>query len=297
MKLLSDFDGVWTDPGEEAAAQGEVLDGLLAEWAPPARASEVSAWVRAARASVQREPERYGWVSCGRLTAFADEDPFTAHSALLHFVHANAASDPIAADLRDAIAARGHSLESLSGLSHARGVAHVTATRGPGILRAAALAGERLLRQGAEIVVVSNSDDAKLTTWFGHAGLPHTIHPERRQGSLRLRGSARKFELDPGRSEPLEMGETRIETARPHYERALLEERPDAVVGDVFSLDLALPLRLRRGGAGWSALRLFWILHGYTPRRMRERVSRHAGREVDHAARGLESVADALLSR
>ena len=313
VKLVSDFDGVWTDPEAEAAAQGEIIERTLAAWAPEDIRDAVPGWIAAARAAVLRDPTSYGWAPGGRLSAFGDEDPFTAHTALLHRLYLEAPRDPVAEALRDAIAAHGLGLDSFAGKCHAEGVARAVAARGPGILESAARAGHALLARGVEIVVVSNSDDAKLTAWFAHAGLPHAVHPAggpgvtvRRQEptglrqeptgrkGIRLRGASRKFELDPDRSERLALGEVRIETARPAYERILREERPDAVVGDVFSLDLALPLALRRRDPAWSRVRLFWLLQPYTPAWLRALVERHAGAEVELVKGGFAGLAELL---
>jgi hypothetical protein len=56
----------------------------------------------------------------------------------------------------------------------------------------------------------------------------------------------------------------RVETSRPLYESILKEERPGAVVGDVFSLDLALPLHLSRSGE-LGPVQAFLRERHYTP--------------------------------
>jgi hypothetical protein len=295
VKLVSDFDGVWTLPHDEARAQGKVLDATLAGWLPPAERPAATDWIRAARAASLGEPDRYGWAPGGRLSAFADEDPFAHHSALLHYLHVHAASDPMAAKLRDAVLANGHaSLDAFGGWTHAEGVRRVAATRGPGILPDSAAAGHRMLADGVEVAVVSNSGTDKLVEWFGRAGVPACVHPERAPGALRLRGAARKFVLDPDRSDPLELGPLRIELARPAYEAVLRDEMPGAVVGDVFSLDLALPLALKRREQGFARMRLYWLLRDYTPRWLREAIVPSLGDDVELIEGGLEGVAKAL---
>lgn len=295
MKLLSDFDGVWTHPREESRAQGVIVDALLIEWAPPELRDAVAAWVAAARRAVLAEPDLYGWSPGGRLSAFADEDPFAEHSALLHYIHLHADKDPVAMALHGAVLAPGHdSLEAFGGAAHAEAVANVEATRGPGVLKPAAAAGRRMLDAGIEIVVVSNSGREKLDRWFAHAGLPHVVHPESAPGALRLRGGARKFVLDPARSAIERFGVLAVETARPYYDRILREEAPGAVVGDVFSLDLALPLLLRRTEPAWRNVRLFWLVHDYSPARIRAELRQHAP-EIEALENGLEGVASALL--
>ena len=61
----------------------------------------------------------------------------------------------------------------------------------------------------------------------------------------------------------------------------------------LFSIDLALPLRLRRTEAAFAGLRLFWIVRDYTPARIQREIAAHVP-EVE-AVSGLEEVAAKLL--
>src|SRR5882672_10922594 len=125
MKLVSDFDGVWTRPDDEADAQGQFMDRALLEWSPqPAEAT--AAWIAEARRRVAREPRRYGWAPGGQLSAFGDEDPFARHSGLLHLIYREAGADPMAAALQDAIVAHGFTLETFGGHAHTEGVKAVS---------------------------------------------------------------------------------------------------------------------------------------------------------------------------
>ena len=205
-----------------------------------------------------------------------------------------AETDPVARAMCESWTARGRALEEAGAESHAAGVARVVSMRGPAMVPAAGETGRAMLAAGVEVVVVSNSPNAKLAEWFAHAGLDAVGHPERRAGAFRLRGGSRKFEIDADRHAPLHLGDLAIETARPAYERVLREERPDAVIGDVFSLDLALPLRLRRTEPEWRDLRILWLLQPYTPRWLRARVEAHAGGEVECVEGGLAGVPAAL---
>ncbi len=293
---MSDFDGVWTDPVTEAGAQGEELEQALLGWTPESDRARASDWLAMARDHVRRDPSRYGWAPEGRMSAFGDEDPFAAHGALLHYLHLAAREDPVARDLHAAVLANGFaSLDAFGGHAHTQGVARVQRDRGPALLPDAAAAGRAMLEAGVEIVVVSNSGTEKLARWFEAGGVPHTVHPEQRRGAARLRGSARKFVLDPERTDMLEVGGLRVEVARPHYESVLRDEAPDAVVGDVFSLDLALPLALRRRDPAFAGLRLFWLLQPYTPPRIRDEVA-IAAPEVEPIETGLAGVARMLTS-
>lgn len=299
MRLLSDFDGVWTHPRAEAESQGRVLDDALAGLVPEHERAEVRAWIADARRAVAAEPTLWGWAPGGRITAFADEDPFAPHSALLHYIGVQAHEDAvvhghsIAHRLRDAVVAGGHrTLEAFGGWCHVEGVRRVVSARGPAILPDARDVAAGLLSV-ADVVVVSNSTTAKLQEWFGHAGLATTVHPESRPGAFRLRGSARKFELSPAESEWLDLGALRVDVARPMYLDALREEAPDAVVGDVFSIDLALPLVLKRNDPAWRHVRLFWLARDYAPAWLASILAELAP-EVEIVRDGLPGVARAL---
>jgi hypothetical protein len=150
-----------------------------------------------------------------------------------------------------------------------------------------------MLAAGVEIVVVSNSGTEKLQRWFAHAGVPAVVHPEAGAGALRLRGSAKKFVLDAQARDVIDAGGLPIDVARPHYARVLAEEAPGAVVGDVFSIDLALPLALKRRDPAWRHVRLFWLVHPYTPARMRRAIA-GLGSEVEPVEGGLAAVASRL---
>ena len=302
MKLISDFDGVWTYPDAEGAAHGAELDAALLAAAGERDRAAVEDWIARARAAVRAQPMRWGWSAAGRISAFADEDPFAEHGALLHYLDEQRAGDPIAARLAGAIERTGTTLEAFGGAAHVRGVQRVEASRGPGITPQAAAAGQALLAAGVEIVVVSNSRTEKLQRWFAHAGVPASVHPERAAHALRLRGSARKFVLAPGPGVTIDIGGLSVDVARPDYARVLAEEAPDAVVGDVFSIDLALPLAMKRRDPASSHMRLFWLVHPYTPERMRHALGQLATggegglpREVEPIEGGLAEVARRLL--
>ena len=294
MKLLSDFDGVWTYPDEEGRAHGAALDAALEAALGDGERDAVRAWIARARAALRADPGRWGWASSGRISAFADEDPFTEHGALLHHLDVARARDPFAARLAAAAEASAGSLDAFGGRAHVSGVQAVEARRGRGITAAAAAAGHELLARGIEVVVVSNSGTEKLKRWFDHARLPCRVHPDRAPGELRLRGSANKFALAPGAGDPIDAGDLRVDVARPHYEAVLREERPDAVVGDVFSIDLALPLALRRRDPAWRNLRIFWLVHPYTTERMRRALARLLTGELEAVEGGLAGVAKRL---
>jgi len=130
-------------------------------------------------------------------------------------------------------------------------------------LGAAALAG--LYQAGIELVIVSNSGTDRILELLAGAGLEAADHQADPTARFRVRGGARKYELGP-HPELLPLADFDIDIARPAYRAILEEEEADGVIGDVFSLDLALPLHLTRTDpARHGGCRLFLRVRDYTP--------------------------------
>jgi hypothetical protein len=93
VKILSDFDGVWTDQAHEAR---NVKLFLIAEAARLARVPEhdARAHFAAFEAEVFAEPHRHGWAPDGRITAYIDEDPFCEANALARYIETSRRSSP-----------------------------------------------------------------------------------------------------------------------------------------------------------------------------------------------------------
>lgn len=250
MKLLSDFDGVLTDPSGEARRVRELFDAdLLA--ARPGRESETRATVATAEAACDAAPHAHGWSWEGRITAYVNEDPFVRVNGIAARLDLDAdAGAPGPAALREALRGRGR-----KDVRDAAQAAYVGMTRETAAGKihpldpAVADLFGALLGRGAEIVVVSNSRTDRILQLLRGAGLAPVGHGEG-DGPLRVRGDAKKFVL--GSSAELRRsfaaGPYEVHVDRPHYEQILREEMPMAVMGDVFSLDLALPLHLGRTG-------------------------------------------------
>jgi hypothetical protein len=117
------------------------------------------------------------------------------------------------------------------------------------------------------VFIVSNSATDKIQEFLDQAGFSKEKRPV-------VRGGARKFGL--GRVPHLLVvghvgaNEISVDTDRPQYEAALLEIKPDAVIGDVFCLDLALPIRLRREGKLSFSGGIHYRCRDYTPSKMLE---------------------------
>jgi hypothetical protein len=242
-KVLVDFDGVWTTvDGQAAAVDAARGQGLAAASGLPL--DVVLRCCEAVSEAINAEPLQHGWRLDGRITAYADEDPFLRHNATSSGIGILAERGHAGCrELQQALAAHGHADLSALGSTIFMDASHAyLADHGHDLLPSAP-AVLRALLEIADVVFCTNfTPDAVARSWvprgFTFAG------PDATPG-LTLRGEARKQVLtnDPARLLPF--GERPVSVDRSFYRAALEAEAPDVVVGDVFSLDLALPLTMR----------------------------------------------------
>lgn len=263
MKILSDFDGVLTDQSEEAALVHRLfLEGLTRYCRLPEAAAK--ALIRRGEEAIEALPNRHGWDFGGRITAFANEDLFIRQNALGACLDRMAdEGDAELIDLRLRLrAADLQDFKALAQLAYTRMTEYTRNGELKPLDPAAVETVKKLLDEGHEVVVVSNSGTDRILDLFHRAGVDAVAHDDAVHGAvlatgdlksdrktIRVRGGARKFELGPEPS-GFEVSDYFVETARPVYEQIIREERPDAVIGDVFSLDLALPFHLGKTEPG-----------------------------------------------
>jgi hypothetical protein len=271
FKILSDFDGVWTEADLEAAALHDELVQSCAALSGIDRPS-VAADLAAFRRDVRAEPHAFGWAPDGRISAFADEDPLCEIGGLCSLVAM--ATHGVALRYRDAIEARWPSVQAFAEHGFVTAMARFRAVHPPTIAADARAQLDAVTEHGAEVVVVSNSEPAKLCAWFRAAGIDAGEGPGH---ELRIRGSAGKQVL--GSDLAIEVAGRRVHVDRPRYREAIEQERPVLVIGDVFSLDLALPHAMREQGHPAAPRTLALRRHRHTPPWILD--SRAAG-AIDH---------------
>jgi FMN phosphatase YigB (HAD superfamily) len=259
FKILSDFDGVWTDQTIEAESITLFMAAELARLANRP-SNRVLADVRSFAATAAADPGRHGWNPGGRITAYVDEDPFCVpNSATLAMERdggevAQGYVDAMrAAGFADGCAFADHCFFSAS--------AAYKQAHPPAMVPGARDALVDLKRTGAEVVVVSNSSAEKLLSWFRSTGVDAR---EEAGGELRVVGAAGKWVLGES-DEGLTVGGRLVRTDRPKYRRVLEAEVADLVIGDVFSLDLALPSALHAAGASGGIAQRVLRRHDHSP--------------------------------
>ena len=267
--VVLDFDGTMTD----AEAEGRPFrDGYLADLCAlvgrPAGDAEITSIADEVEAELARAPEAHPFLWMGRAVAPATVDPYLRMVPIAHRILDRFDAFPGAAD-------RGRLLGSvLYRYNYARTLGHPVFRPG---------AGEALRSLGgAAVWIVTNSDTATVAEKL--AALDREAPGVAWLGA-RVRGHARKFDVDddwagapvslavPGLDRPVLL-------RRRHY-HAILREILDeegaefgdlVVIGDIFELDLALPLAL---GA-----RVGLVASGHTPGYERAFVEGHPRGEV-----------------
>ena len=281
MKVLSDFDGVWTNQGPEAEVLLEFTIGELAKLAADAGES-TQCQLAEVRRTMAQAPHDHGWAPDGRISAYVDEDPLVESSALCHFVDTH--DHPTARALRKAVLAGGY--ESLAAFSEhvfREATGRFRAEHPPCLVDGARALMDALHDAGADVVIVSNSGADKISAWMRDAGID--AGPE--EGHVvRVRGAAAKWKLGETDDAIVVAGRP-IHIDRPLYRAAIEAENPDLIIGDVFSLDLALPHVMRHDEHPAAPSRLVLRRHDHTPAWVTE--SRASG-AIDHVVAGLHDL-------
>lgn len=273
MKLISDFDGVWTNPDAEAACLQRVT---LAGAAKISETSEelMAKAMAAASDAMDKAPTSYGWTIDGQITAFSDEDPFVRNNAFAHFVELLPEDESRIAD--------GELLKVLLNLKACAEKEHGTVTAFANEMFRAATNEHRekakpkpsdeivaamhaFIKDGHDLVIVSNSSTDKIADFLSRSTLPYVTGgvDAHEKGKVRIRGGAMKFMIAQDKDDTIELGGRTVRCDRGSYNSILDEEQGDAIVGDVVSLDFSLPWKRRRDSG--VDQRFFVVVRHYTP--------------------------------
>ncbi len=287
IRILSDFDGVWTDPVHEAEV---VFDELVRQ-----SAALVSEPLEAVQADFRRfskatlaAPERHGWAPDGRITAYVDEDPFCVANGVASYLET--AGGERGQHYAEAIRKAGFErLTQFADRCFLDATARYRVEHPPALVPGARAALTALHGAGVHVVVVSNSESIKLIDWFRASGIDAGESPD---SELEVCGNARKFHL--GESDAsLTVAGRQIRVDRPAYREAITRIRPDLVIGDVFSLDLALPHAMRAAGDAGAPKMLVLHGHDHTPAWI---ADTRADGAIDAIVRGVDELLDLALA-
>lgn len=264
MKILLDFDGTLTNIQHERDFEFEFLTHYLQTQCGVVKEDFREAF-DAALACIQDAPEMHGWCDNGRISAFCDEDLFMGVASAMTLLDSwVSARDVRVGKLAAKLEACGLTFMALTEMAHrAINAQALCAFNTPEPTAVATI--NTLLDRDCEIVVASNSPAERIIDKFEHVGLKPVDHDDNPSARFRIRGNARKFRLGDHPA-PVSFGARSIDTDRPFFADVLRKERPQVIVGDVFSLDLALPIEMaRREPMVYEDMQLYLRTRSYTP--------------------------------
>lgn len=290
VKLISDFDGVWTNQEAEAVYVWNYMVKSIASLIGDTPES-VNNILLECKKEMDRTPYEYGWFYDGSVAAYYQEDPFGDNNAIFDFIN-RAASTKSYSNFKQKLAAIKLAIEKKLNMKCAA-YSNDCFTRSTsqfkleGKLKPVETAGEivkELNAMGVEIVVVSNSKTEKIEHLFRKAGQSVTNDRSIKRGRLHAIGDAKKFVINDKFTELPQStkitGRFNVSLRRENYFNILLKEKPDYVIGDVFSLDLALPLYLRLNDERFSGLKVVQKVHNHTPNWVKDYLSKDEFKDI-----------------
>ena len=292
MRIVSDFDGVWTEPAREAQAVHRTLVGELQRMLGEP-AEQVEERLAGFAAAVMARPHAYGWRIDHRLASFVDEDYFCLPAAMGQFIENG--ETPSAREVREAVLGRWESLTVfLDHCFHSTCAAFRQEVEHD-LTHGAERVLEWLLARGATVTWATNAPAEKIIGWFAHHG--HEVRDAREtepgEHPLRVYGRAGKQWFGPT-DRSLDFAGRTVPVDRPQYRAILERERPDLVIGDVLSLDLAVPIALAAEAHPAAPRETVLVGRPHTPEWVLASVGPGPGR-IDHLVSHLTSLPRIVL--
>lgn len=278
LKIISDFDGIWTNQEEEAEfVRNYYLEKLSS--ISGLNISELENLFGKLKSDMNLNPYLWGWFHNNMRACYYLEDPFGDNNAVFHYIERiynkqNSLSKEIRF-LRTSILNSGY--ETMDTFSNEMFFESTSKFKEENRLNPhedAKSVVDELLGRNINIVVASNSRTNKIEYLFDKMGYGISYGNSDEELGIYARGNAMKFVIDNNFSEVNEKLEIdkyyQVQLRRKHYFEILKEEKPDFVIGDVFSLDIALPLYLAFNNPEFQNLKVIQKLHPHTPSWVKE---------------------------
>lgn len=284
VKLISDFEGVWTNQETEAEyVRNYIVKNLSALTGDSAEV--IRNLFIESKKEMERSPYEYGWFNNGNLAAYYQEDLFGDIYAILDYIWKAGSRKSYSnfkqhlGKIKDAITnTAGKTIAEFSDDCFTKSTSQFKLEGKLKPVENAGAAVKELNSLGVEIVVASNSKTDKVEHLFRKAGQNVTNESFLKRGRLHAIGEAKKIEIDNSyRKLPEHLEITKkykVNLRRSNYHKILLDESPDYVLGDVFSVDLALPLYLRLRDKRFKKLRVILKIQKHTPAWVKDYLSK-----------------------
>ncbi len=284
VKLLTDFDGIWTNQESEAEYVWKYILNKLSGLTGLSE-NGISEFLSAVKQEMLIAPYQYGWMNDGSTACFFGEDPFGDNNAIFDFIGRKYASDD-KDDLTIRIRKIGKSILE-SGYDNFDKFANDCFFESTGKFREEGKLNpcpeakevlEKLFKMNVDVVVASNSKTQKIEHLFSKLGYKMTNEESHERGTLHARGNSMKFVIHNDYTDLdkfLNINEKyRVPLRRKSYHEVLKDEKPDYVIGDVFSLDIALPLYMRLKDSHFTKMKVIQKIQSHTPAWVKEFLSK-----------------------
>jgi len=299
IKLLTDFDGIWTNQDEEAEYVWNYIVNKLAEISGLA-GEEIRKFLGDVKKEMNKVPYLCGWMNNGMIACYYQEDPFGDNNAIFDFIgrrNGNSVDDSLSKRIsyiaKSILKAGYSSLDKFSNDCFFESTSQFKAEGKLGPCKEAKEVLERILQKDVQVVVVSNSMTDKIQYLFSRIGLTPTSESSSVRGKLHARGNSMKFVIDKEYNALPEYftidSNYKVPLRRKQYYEVLLDEKPDYVLGDVFSLDIVLPLFLKLNNTEFKNPKVIQKLQPHTPGWVKDFLSK---KEFEGIAFMIESISE-----
>lgn len=293
IKLISDFDGIWTNQNIEAEYVWDYILSSLSELTGFNK-EKIHIILSKCKSEMDKETYNYGWFFDGKIAAYYQEDPFGDNNAIFDFINKTNGIDPDIKRVKECILQKNDSLASFSQDCFMNSTKKF---KEEGKLNPVSTMGnvvDALDNSGVEIIVVSNSKTEKIKYLFSKAEIDVTDETSAERGKVHARGDAKKFVIDNDYTELpeyLDVTENyKVPLRRSSYHKILSEEKPDFVIGDVFSLDIALPLYLRMNDKSFGNLKVIQRVQPYTPDWVKNYLQEERFKEIAYLVNSVDEL-------
>ncbi|MCI0449557.1 MAG: hypothetical protein L0Y79_07205 [Chlorobi bacterium] len=300
VKLVSDFDGVWTQQESEAEYIWNYIINRLSQLTGDTP-KIINSLLEEAKRDMDKSTHEYGWFSNGSIAAYYGEDPFGDINATFDYInrvgrkssHSNFKQK--LANIKDAVESwEKKTLEEFSKECFDKAA---TQFKLEGKLKPDSSAGKvvrELNAKGVEIVIAADWKTEKIEHLFLKAEHKATNEQQPKRGRLHARGNAKKFVIDNSYTKLPEFMEItdkyKVNLRRGSYHKILLDEKPDYVLGDAFSPDLALPLYLRMKDRSFRHMKVIQKLQPHTPKWVKDYLNKEEFRGITYTIKNINEL-------
>jgi hypothetical protein len=301
IKLVSDFDGIWTNQELEADYVWNYIINKISQLTKLS-IKEADLFLNEVKAEMDAEPYKYGWFNNGKIACYYREDPFGDNNAIFDYfgkIYNKSNNSPLAEKIikigKNILDGGYSSFDIFSNncffestgkfKEEGRLLPHHSARK---VL-------DELFNNNVQVVVASNSKTTKIEYLFSLMGIDIED-----KNKFYARGNSMKFVIENEFSVVPEIlkidSDYNVNLRRQAYYNVLYEEMPDYVIGDVFSLDLSLPLYLRINDSRFKNLKVIQKVQKHTPDWVKNFLSKNEFKGIAYMIDDIEEIRKVIMA-